>query len=360
MESTSDPEFFRDKEGDGFYSRFGNTVDTQKAIEFIKKYDFDFSTKSFEGSLPKQKDTKYLFECFFEDENYQYKLGVEFDTHFHGYGRHVFVNFTNNEQEMPIVENDHITIYNGGFNQTVVFQNKLDHEITLEITDPSSGEDGQIRVGKTEVAIPSGKMWSHFFKDIFNREDQYYNWKINPDLLEGTILFKPYPRCMTENEVRSLYAQVEAYPQFPTYLPPGYSFECGVHNMNSFVHLGYWTNDLREKFEDKPNDSNSQEFFASGGVTVDYYNEYILNNWTPNPDYDKYKKQAEKAEHPWATTLTISGQPAVLREQYFWKDGEQYSFYELLIFLDDEIQYRVRSGLPESEIIKIAESLFSK
>ncbi|MDH3502691.1 MAG: DUF4367 domain-containing protein [Nitrosopumilus sp.] len=189
-------------------------------------------------------------------------------------------------------------------------------------------------------------------------DEPIYQYYVNPDGLSGTIMVKGYPRCMTESEVKSLYSQVEAYPNFPTYLPEGYSFECGVHNMNGFVHLGYWTDSLREKFDDTANDTTSQEFFANRGLTVDYYNEYVINNWTSNPDYDKYKKQDEKAEHPWATKLTVSGEPAVFRVQYITKSGQQNSYNELLIFLDGEIRYGIRSSMPQDEMVKIAESLF--
>jgi hypothetical protein len=164
---------------------------------------------------------------------------------------------------------------------------------------------------------------------------------------------------MTETEVKSLYSQVGAYPKFPSYLPEGYSFDCGIHNMNAFVHLVYFTDELRQKFEDNANAAFNMDFFASGGIRVDYYNEFILNNWTENPNYNKYQKAAENAEHPKATTLTIGGNPAVMIKEYFWRSGEQKSFNILEIFSDNEIRYSVRGSLPESEVIKIAESLFT-
>ena len=83
------------------------------------------------------------------------------------------------------------------------------------------------------------------------------------------------------------------------------------------------------------------------------------NGWIEDPLYDKFAKAKENAAHPWAKTLSIAREPAVMMQEYFWKDGEQLSFYRLQIFLDEE-EIRIRSGLPESEIIKVAESFFAE
>ncbi len=342
----------------GFLDRYADPISFEDAIPLLEKYGFQLTTKKIEGtSLPKLQDTIYLFECIFEDENHQYKIGLEFGSHYDGYGRLVFVNFTNNDQGIPVIENDNITLYTGGFNQTVVFRNDFDHEITLNMINPQLSDESQ-RNPPDKIVIPAGKVWSYFFRIDLPADELIYQYNVDPDDLSGIISVKGYPRCMTEHQVISLYSQVEAYPKFPSYLPEGYSFECGVHNMNSYVHLLYYTDDLRQKFEDKVNAAFDMEFFASRGIRVDYYNEYVTSNFIVNPDYDKYKKQAEKAEHPWAKTLTIAGEPAVMVKEYFWKSGEQKSFNRLTVFLDDEIWYSVRSGLPEGELIKIVESLF--
>ena len=342
---------------DGFLDRYASEFSFEEAFTFLEKYDFQLTTKKIEGdTLPKLQDTTYLFECIFEDENYQYKIGLEFESHYDGYGRLVFVNFTNNDQGLPVIENDNITLYTGGFNQTVVFKNDFDYEITIDMINPQLSESQ--RNPPDKIVIPAGKVWSYFFRIDAPDDEPIYQYIVNPDALNGIIVVKGYPRCMTENEVTSLYSQVEAYPKFPSYLPDEYSFECGVHNMNSYVHLVYYTDELRPKFDDKANAAFDREFFSSGGIRVDYYNDFITSNWIANPDYDKFKKAKEKAEHPWAKTLTIAGDPAVMVKEYFWKSGEQKSFNKLTVFADNEIWYSVRSGLPESELIKIAESLF--
>jgi hypothetical protein len=353
-------EFNRDDDGDGFFSGYQNDISLDDALYLLGKYDFQLTTKKVDGTtLPKLQDTEYVFECIFEDGSHQYKIGIRFNTHYDGYGRLVFVNFTKDNFGFPVIDNDNLILYSGGFNQTVVFKNNLDHDITLQIINPKVPEEYSQREVPEETIIPAGKVWSYFFRKDSPVDVLAYQFTAIPDNLNGIILLKGYPRCMTQSEVVSLYSQVEAYPKFPSYLPDGYSFECGVHNMNAFVHLVYFTDELRQKFQDNANAAFDMEFFASGGIRVDYYNDFILSNWTENPNYDKYQKVAEGAAHPKANTLTIGGDPAVMIKEYFWRNGEQKSFNRLEIFSDNEIRYMVRSGLPESEVIKIAESLFT-
>lgn len=297
-----------------------------------------------------------LFGCVTSNADY----GIPVSSQNVGYGKHVFVNFTNNDQGHPVVENANIVLYTGGFNSTVDFRNDLEHDITLEIMDTSPQFESPQSNLPGVITIPSGTVWSNYFKNFRQSDVLVYQFITTPDNLSGIITVKGYPSCMTQNEVKSLYSQVGVYPKFPSYLPEGYSFECGVHNFNSAVYLGFWTNELREKFDDKVNAVNNQEFLADGGVSIYYQDDFVLNGWIENPDYDKYEKAKGLAEHPWATTLNIGDDPAVMMKEYFWKGGEQKLFNELTVFSDNEIWYSVRTGLPESEVINIAESLFSE
>lgn len=223
-------------------------------------------------------------------------------------------------------------------------------------------EDGDIyentfakTLSEFEQIIPPEKFFSYYFAAHREKINQPIMYTIEPFGLKGNVTVKQYPRCMTESEVVSLYNQVKVYPKFPSYLPEGYSFECGVHNTNAFVHFVYFTDEQRSQFDDKINSAFNREFLADGGLVIDYYDD-AWNGWNEDPNYDKHEKSSETAEHPWAETYTISGEPAVMIEEYFWQSGEQRSFNRLEVFFD-EYQVRISSSLPKSELIKIAESL---
>jgi len=99
------------------------------------------------------------------------------------------------------------------------------------------------------------------------------------------------------------------------------------------------------------------EFFADGGISIDYYDEYVLNSWTENPDYDKHAKVQENAEHPRATSLIILNEPAVMTQESVTVHGMVQSYNSLQVFLDDGVRYQIRAGLPQEEMMRIAESL---
>ena len=353
----------------GVYSGYGMDVKKEFALELVKKYEFNLTTQVFAQNILSLPDSRYLFDCFFEYEDKQYMLRIIFEQQLRYDGNLVNVNITRNDFGAPQLINDDIVVFYGGFNSTVLFHNNLDSEIILFSNDPIVNsideDDGDIhenRFVKTlsefETGIPPGKFFSYHFSPYDDKYDAPISYMIKPFNLEGQVTVKPYPRCMTVNEVKSLYGEARVYPIFPTYLPDGYSFECGLHNTNAYVHLNYFTDELRQKFDDNVNAAFNREFFASGGLTVDYYDE-AWNGWIEDPTYNKFEKASENAAYPSSKTLTISGEPAVMIQEYFWDEGEQLSFNRLEVFLDEE-QVRIKSGLPENEIIKIAESMIEQ
>lgn len=321
----------------------------------ISKYNFTLTKTPHYDNLNKLADVSYRFECFFEDDKYQYKIIFNFEPFSYSASKAVFVNITKSNGSY-VLENSDITVFSGGFNETVIFQNKLDEPVEL-VFGKFSVDSEWSRNPPQKIKIPANWKWSHFFVNFHTGDELDYDYVIKPGNIGGRVKLKGYPHCMTEDEVKSLYSQVGAYPKFPSYLPEGYSFECGVHNMNGYVHLVYFTDKLREKFDDRRNSAFNFDFIADGGIRIDYYNGYIINNFNDTPGDDRNERFQQIASQARATSYTIGDDPAVLVKEYFWRDGKQRSFNELKIFAEDEILYFIKSGLPESEVIKIAESL---
>ncbi len=367
LNSASKEEFHEDPQihPPGVYTGYGMTVKKDLVLDLVKKYNFNETRNVSTYNIASLSDSQYLFDCFFDYNDKQYMLRLEFQPQLHD-GNFVNVNVTKNDSGIPHIINDNIVVFYGGFNSTVLFHNDLDTEITLFTDEPTVNsvdeDDGDIhenRFAKTlsdfETIIPPGKFFSYYFSPYNDKNDLPISYGIKPFNLEGTVTVKPYPRCMTENEVTSLYGIAKVYPKFPKYLPEGYTFECGVHSTNALVYFVYLTDEQRSKLDDVTNAAFSNEFFADNGLVVDYYDE-AWNGWIEDPSYDKFEKAQENSQHPKSKTLVISGQPAVMIKDYFWKDGQQQSFNRLELFLDEE-QIRIKSGLPEEELIRIAESL---
>ena len=369
LNSAAQEEFRKDPQihPPGVYTGYGMTVKKDIALDLVKKHNFNGTQNISTENIASISDSEYLFDCFFGYGGKQYMLRLEFRQQLHD-GNFVNVNVTKNSLGIPHILNDDVVVFYGGFNSTVLFHNNLDTEITLFTDEPTVNfvdeDDGDIhenRFAKTlndfETTIPPGKFFSYYFSPYKDKNDLPISYGIKHFNLEGTVTVKPYPRCMTENEVTSLYGTVKVYPKFPKYLPDGYTFECGVHNTNTSLHLVYLTDEQRLRFDDVVNVAFSREFFADNGLVIDYYDE-AWNGWIEDPSYDKFEKAQENAQHPRSKTLVISEQPAVMIKEYFWEDGEQQSFNRLELFLDEE-QIRIKSGLHEEELINIAESFFN-
>ncbi|MBS3925604.1 MAG: hypothetical protein KGZ34_02770 [Nitrosarchaeum sp.] len=103
---------------------------------------------------------------------------------------------------------------------------------------------------------------------------------------------------------------------------------------------------------------HGQDTWCKDGLIIDYYDE-AWNGWNEDSTYDKFEKAQENAQHPKSTKLNILNESAVMIKEYFWENGEQQSFNNLEVFLDEE-QIRIKSSLPEEELIKIAESMMEQ
>ena len=340
-------------EPNGVYTGFADRVQTDKALDLVTKYKFNATKIPANDNFNKIPDFSYNFNCFFDYNGDQYLMNVDFETYYWGDGRIVQVNFTKNDIGIPLIENQNITVFTGGFNSTVAFNNQLEHEITLINIGPEY--DGfEIGIEK-EVKIPPGKVWSNYLRNWSVSGDIIYKYFVKPDNLDGTIILKQYPRCMTIEEAKSLYSQVGLYPRFPSYLPDGYRFECGIHNLNSFLITTYTNDNLRSIFPDVINGWLGNDFLVNGGIRIDYSHEFYP--WMKDPNYDKFKFANQYADGPYGNLTSVNDNPAALTKEYSWYEGKGREINNLWLFLDDDEKYHIRSGLSPEELVKIAESL---
>ncbi len=349
--------FFEDV---SYFDGYGEPIHPRDALDFLNEYDsFKLIEKPTNQNIQHLDDESYSFECDINYQGHQYRLSFHFEPLYPNWENFVILNITENNLGMTVIQNPDAIVYST-FNATVLFANNLDHDIALSRQDEAIRNKG---MSFDEMAIPAGQSWSYMLRTwnlndgTRQLHDTQFNYEIQPGNIHGKITVKNYPRCMTETEVRSLYSQVNAHPKFPSYLPDGYSFECGIHNMNAYVHMTYMNDFLREKYDGNFEGNLQFEFFADGGISVDYYDEYVLNSWTANPDYDKHAKAKEKAEHPRAIILTILNEPAVLTQESATVDGTVQSYNKLQVFLDDGVRHQIRAGITQEEMIRIAESL---
>jgi len=369
LKSAAEEKFHEDPQiyPPGVYTGYGMSAKKDLVLELVKKYNFNATRQAFTDNIASMPDYQYHFDCFFDYGGQQYMLRLEFNQQLRD-GNFVNVNVTRNNFGIPQLINNDIIVFYGGFNSTVLFHNNLDTEIILSSNEPVVNfvdkDDGDIhesRFAKTlsdfEMVIPPGKFFSYYFSSYQDNYDLPIRYTVKPFNLEGSVTVKPHPRCMTENEVTSLYGEVKVYPKFPTYLPEGYSFECGVHNTYWAVNLVYLDENGRKKMS-AANELVSH--FAKGSLIdshaliISYWNGYVANNWQKDPIYDKFEYQKNAMGFKGSKPITISGEPAVLYTDYY---PDRRSANTLEISTDNAITYTITGNFTDNELIKIAESL---
>ena len=347
-----------------YFEGVGENIPTKDALDFLKEYDsFKLVEKPTNQNIRHLDDASYHFNCDVTYNNEQYKISFRFASLYPSWENFVNINITENELGQPTIQNSDVTVYHT-FNATALFSNNLDHDITLSRQDNKMIE----KRGSTldEITIPAGQSWSYMLRTWnLEGEDSHefrsipFVYMIQPGNMSGEITVKNYPRCMTEDEIISLYSQVGMEIIHPSYLPDGYGFECGIHNMNSLVQTVYLDDKLRSLYDDPVDAAYSRQFFLDRGIRVDHADEYILNGWTADKRYDKYQKILEQIQYSWLMTTYIDDHPVLLKVETVLdeKTGKPMHINHLEVFLDGQKSYRIQSGLPFVELKKIAESI---
>lgn len=337
-------------------------IKSQDGLEFLTKYDsFKLIKYPTNENIKKIEDSGYTFVCDLKYNDNQYRIEFGFDPLYSSSENFVFVNITKNDWGLPTIENPDISVYET-FNATVIFQNNLDHDITLvrqnsDIIDSRSPFD--------HIVIPKQKSWSHMFRtwilegcEPYNCPDTQFSYEIQPGNLIGKVNVNGVPGCITENEIRSLYSQVKVNPKFPLYLPEGYSFECGIHNTNWSVFLVYLNDEGRKIMKEKDEkvyQAAKTSIVESNGLIINYWDGFAANYWQEDTTYDKYEKQKDSSGFKGSKLLDVGGQPSVLFTEYY---PDKISANTLSIFSDNSTTFTITGKFTDDELIKVGESLF--
>ena len=353
-----------------FYTRFDTDIKTSLALEMINAYDFDAVRIPTDNNVGKIPDNAYYFDCPFEYEDEQLMLRVLFESHFWE-DMPAYVNVTRNDFGVVTLSNDDIRVLDGGINSTVIFYNNLNREISIKSTDPINYQRNEgdryhnlqeperlfeNRFSKItneeKITIPPGKLYSYHFSSWGTPYDTPLNYTITPTNLKGTITVVPYYNCAASQDIFLPYAKIHKIPEHPSYLPPGYKYECGFYHYPEAATYYYAKSAQSKEFKDKLGHGINPEFFASGGLAVRLadFKSYGYPHEEKEPD--KFTRLAERNYSEWMTTY-VKGQPAVLEKTNYGKN----EFGRLSVYLEHDMWYIIEGRLPFSELYRIAESI---
>ena len=352
-----------------FHTRFDTQIKTSLALDMIKMYDFDVTVIETDNNVGKIPDRLYRFDCPFEYKDERMMLRIMFESHFWE-NMPIYVNVTRNDLGVPMLVNENITVFVGGINSTVLFQNDLDKEITIRSTDPINYQRNEndryydskkpeklsenkfaMITNEDKITIPPGKAFSYHFSSWNNPHNIPLNYTITPSNLKGMITVIPYYDCSPSQDIFSAYSKIHKIPEFPKHLPDGYKYECGFYHYPEAATYYYANSTISEKFEGELGHGINHEFLTAGGLAIRFAD--LKSYGTPyiETESDKFTRLAERLSSDSMVTY-LHGQPTVLEKKNY---GEPLN--RITTYLDYDTWYVVEGGIPFLELYKIAESI---
>lgn len=317
-----------------------NDMNVDEALHLIEKYPFNM-TKIVSSKNEKHIiDNSYNFQCNFDYNGNQYFVKIFFESYFPDQSGFVNVNFTKDNEGNKIITSPRISMING-INNTIIFNNQLENDIILSITGPDFW--GSNNVMTVDHKIPSGKPFPFLSLPVSGSNVTYSVKEYN---LNGTILSKQLPPCLSEMEDASIYSTLGLKPMFPSYLPNGMNYKC-LRYANPDMIYQFSNTEIDPKFMPISNNLGDN-FFENGGVEIHYsVDNYLLNGFS-NYDLPKINYSHPCYYSNLCTTMKINGNTAILDNTFYTKRISWDTGKEL---------YQIFGNYSIEELIKIAKSM---
>lgn len=315
----------------------------QEAIGYLTKYDFKEEIIELQGKRDnKQPDiatSKIHYDCFFDYKGEQYLFQLNFDPMIPLYEKFNQINITKNEQGQPVLVNADIVAYLD-FNDTTVFNNQLDEDVTLVFPIVKPKKDGY---SSDNITIPAHMSFTYYFRNYYAGGKIPYVYTIQPLGLYGSVLVKnPAHYCMSMDEARSVYSHKGIGIRYPSYLPDGYKYGCTAMVTTREVLIGYDKSGiLADDMEFLTNYKKRVEYLQKGGIVIDFY---LMNDAKRDCE-----NELESAE-PIGDGITVYADSSKF---------EGATANSLRLCTDNEV-YNIGGQLLKDELIKMMKSVYEK
>ncbi|HEX7032896.1 MAG TPA: hypothetical protein VF172_07845 [Nitrososphaera sp.] len=246
------------------YDGFAMEVNSSDAVRLIRTFENNFNHTVTNIVIRGYHDDAHLFDCNFGYNGNQYYLRIEFrsltalDEH-SGYvpvsisaSRAVATvssaRITPPDDTLPnnfrnIVDPSGLTVFHT-FNNTMIWSNEIIPPAWAKVTLNTTGPEGE----KISISaqIPPGKSWDYrLLHNYLSYDPTVYDYAVEAEnkgtIATGKIVVNFFPTpCMNQEEARSLYGQSGIAMRFPSYLPAGYEYRCGMHYDQFSLLQVYW------------------------------------------------------------------------------------------------------------------------
>ena len=318
----------------------------KQGLELINQHDFEHSKKKSQSYNIKNLDDYYHeFLCNFEYDKKYYQMQIYFSNIYPSWDNFTFVNFTRIDGN-PVVLNQDIEVFHGGFNSTVIFYNQLEKPVTLSFDQKQM--DGKDIFGEFDV-IPPNKQWPHSFS-YDNNDPKKIRYVTNPYDLSGTVTFKSHPNCMGMDYATSLYSQTGLEPTFPTYLPEGYIHRCSGES-SVFALVSVYSKDEMSSYRPF---WNEEEQYRQGGLLIMNNQRMYDAEWNAREDIPK--RECDYLKGGTVLEINLKGKSDPVNA-IFLKDDYDMDGVNTLVLCEGNYSFLIRGMFSQDELVKIAESM---
>lgn len=351
--------------GEGLRVENGGAV-----VPLVQAYESAFNHTRIQTEKRGISDTVHRYDCNFSYGGKYYGIGIKFYSlsylnEYAGY--------------LPIVIIDRILEDNNQagktaavfrfFNNTVVWENKSDSWLTLQVTpavEEGAPEGASEPITKRLAPLQSWDLYLGGSRAVGT--DFHYQIKEYPQV-QGKITVKSAPVCMDFDTARSLYSQTKFDFKTPSYVPEGYEYKCMQADMAS-VYLYYSNQTFRPEF--------MGEGLAEGQILVymddfDRYFDIHDSSEASLSDDERIRNTYESIleQNPVLNPQLIDidgklawGHEAVpdgAKQTVVFPDGSQIvtrsSLPARLVFYDNGTGIRLEGYVPLQELVRMAESI---
>jgi hypothetical protein len=388
---------------DNRYDGFGMPVNATDALPLIRAFEIKFNHTVDNKVIRGYHDETHLYSCNFEYNDKQYYLRLEFRslTALDDYSGFVPISVTKKGvlatvSSARLPDNMHLnnfrTINNPSdmkvfqtFNNTLVWTNNLNDDYNIlssgasswvKLTLNSAGFEGQKVTLSTE--IPPGKSWdyrlSHNYESLGPTVYEYFIEGERIGTVHGTVTVNFYPvPCMNPQEARSLYGQSGFNIRFPSYLPDGYDYKCGIQYDHFMLKEIYWNRTTGNLDDLAIYLSNNSEESALHDGMIQVFAVKAVSFWHDNANVTAQDRLKELTNGELSTyylepklieighyddndKISRSEIEAVAyqRNLYNWKDINILEVYDH----DRQEAYIFKGKVSLEELVKMAQSMY--
>lgn len=334
-------------------------------LVLVKQYAEQLNHTESTDNIAGFEDERHSYSCNIGYNNKQYFLQLDFKSLTAINERRGFISISIGPS---MDKTSNFTTYYS-FNNTAVWTDSLDSAAMVTLQTELDGTAETV-----STTILPGSSWDYRLDPDYSKpQDTIYRYTIDSGKTHasGDIVVKYYPQCMNQQVADSLYSQSHIDMKFPTYLPDGYRYICGIHFYGDVIIQAYWNRTVQDPLSEQYRESDGDVYdfpnYAFGQDALDSGVVQIIAGKVAS-GFTSFTNAQDRFDDIRSERAYLDAQ---LIEVFNIHDGKRYGgvAYRHNVYAEKDINivelfdkengefYFLRGKMPLRELVVMAESL---